>query len=68
MIGRVRAWCGMYVTQNSRSYRQVILGVLVLQTFSNYIMCFSYKKLYSLFFGTNKPLNLTAFIVVDRSD
>ena len=40
VIGRVSVRHGMYVIPHSRGYRLVILAVLLLQTFSNYIMSF----------------------------
>ena len=59
VIGRVSVWHGMYVMQHSRGYRLVSLGVLLLQTFSNYVMSF---------LGTNKPIHLTAFIVLNQTN
>ena len=59
VTGRVSVWHGMYVIQHSIGYRLVSLAVLLLQTFSNYIMSF---------LGTNKPLNLTAVIVLNHTN
>ena len=68
MIGRVRAWYEMYVTQHYRGYRLVILGLPVLQTFRITSFDSPKKIMFPFFFGTNKLLNFAAFIVVDRSD
>ena len=59
VIGRVSVWHGMYVIPHSRGHRLVILAVLLLQTFSNYVMSF---------LGKNKPLHLTAFIILNQTN
>ena len=51
-IGKVRVW--YWIINHSRGYRLAILGILVSQTFSNYIMFFSRKIIFSWFFFWHK--------------